>query len=348
MDAADRLRELSRRPIFVAPMAGGPSTPALVVAAAEAGALGFLAAGYKTVEAVRGEIDAVRSSTDGAFGVNVFVPQPPAADTGAVAAYLATLEVEAERLGTSVGEPSWDDDAWDAKLAALLAGAPPIVSFTFGCPAGDVVAAFHDRGALVAVTVTAAEEARAAASVGADCLCAQGSEAGAHRGTFANDDRAAQDRGLLTLLAELSRVTALPLIAAGGIGAPHDVADALRAGAVAVQAGTAFLRCPESGAHPVHKAALADPRFTTTAVTRAFSGRPARGLLNRFMLDHPDAPPAYPEINNATRPLRTAAANVGDPDRMSLWAGRGFRAASERPAGEIVERLAEGARRPSR
>jgi nitronate monooxygenase len=120
------------------------------------------------------------------------------------------------------------------------------------------------------------------------------------------------------------------------------VAAARAAGADAVQIGTAFLRCPESGAHPTYKAALADPRFTTTAVTRAFSGRPARGLLNGFMEDHPDAPPAYPEINNATRPLRAAAASAGNPDGMSLWAGTAFRKATDRPAGEVIEQLARG------
>jgi nitronate monooxygenase len=117
----------------------------------------------------------------------------------------------------------------------------------------------------------------------------------------------------------------------------------ITAGAVAAQCGTAFLRCPESGAHPLHKAALADPRYTTTTLTRAFSGRPARGLVNQFVLDHPDPPAAYPEINNATRPLRAAAAARGDTDRMSLWAGQGFRAATERPAGEVVAMLAAGA-----
>jgi nitronate monooxygenase len=116
-------------------------------------------------------------------------------------------------------------------------------------------------------------------------------------------------------------------------------AAALAAGAIAVQCGTAFLRCPESGAHPVHKAALASGQFTGTAMTRAFSGRPARGLVNQFIRDHPDAPAAYPEINNATRPLRAAAARQGDADRMSLWAGTGFRQATERPAAEIIDLL---------
>ncbi len=189
------------------------------------------------------------------------------------------------------------------------------------------------------MTVTSPAEAAEAASAGADCLCVQGPEAGAHRGTFANDDRPAAEPGLVPLMGEVRRVTDLPLIAAGGISGGSTVATALAAGATAVLCGTAFLRCPESGAHPAYKAALADPRFNQTAVTRAFSGRPARGLVNRFMRDHPAAPAAYPEINNATRPLRSAAAAAGDVERMSLWAGKGYRAAAACPAAEVVAAL---------
>jgi nitronate monooxygenase len=147
---------------------------------------------------------------------------------------------------------------------------------------------------------------------------------------------------LRRLLADVAAVTSLPLIAAGAIMGRQDVTSALAAGAVAVQCGTAFLRCPESGAHPLHKAALADPRFPGTAVTRSFTGRPARGLVNRFMLDHPDAPPGYPEVHFATRPLRAAAAAAGDTSRMNLWAGEGYRAATTRPAAEIVAMLTDG------
>jgi nitronate monooxygenase len=170
----------------------------------------------------------------------------------------------------------------------------------------------------------------------------QGYEAGAHRGTFSNDDAAGRDLGLLTLINEAAAVSDLPQFAAGGIMGPRQVTAVLAAGAVAAQCGTAFLRCPESGAHPVHKAALADSRFTATAVTRAFSGRPARGLVNRFMLVHADAPAAYPEINNATRPLRAAAGAKGDPQRMSLWAGQGYRAATDYPVAEVVDLLRGG------
>jgi nitronate monooxygenase len=148
---------------------------------------------------------------------------------------------------------------------------------------------------------------------------------------------------LRRLLADVAAVTSVPLIAAGAIMSRQDVTGALAGGAVAVQCGTAFLRCPESGAHPLHKAALADARFPGTQVTWAFTGRPARGLVNRFMLDHPDAPPGYPEVHFATRPLRSAAATAGDTSRMSLWAGEGYRAATTGPAAEVVAMLADGA-----
>jgi nitronate monooxygenase len=329
-----RLTDLLPHPVVVAPMAGGPTTAELVVAAARAGALGFLAAGYKTAEAMTAEIAAVRSATTEPFGVNVFVPGAPCADPAELRRYLDSLSAD----GT-IGNPSWDDDHYDAKIAALLADPPPVVSFTFGCPSADVVTALQRSDAAVVVTVTSADEAVAAAAAGADAVCAQGFEAGAHRGTFVNDDAPGRDLGLLSLVGAIAAVTGLPQIAAGGIMGPRQVNAVLAAGAVAAQCGTAFLRCPESGAHPLHKAALADPRYTATTLTRAFSGRPARGLVNRFILDHPGAPAAYPEINNATRPLRAAAAASGDPERMSLWAGQGYRSATTRPAGEIIELL---------
>ena len=202
-----------------------------------------------------------------------------------------------------------------------------------------MVTALQHAGATVIITVTSPDEAVAAASAGADAVCSQGFEAGAHRGTFVNDDAPGRDLGLLSLIGRSPPSPSLPQIAAGGIMGPRQVNAVLAAGALAAQCGTAFLRCPESGAHPLHKAALADPRYTATTLTRAFSGRPARGLVNRFILDHAGAPAAYPEINNATRPLRAAAAARGDPERMSLYAGQGYRSATTLPAGEIIERL---------
>jgi nitronate monooxygenase len=168
----------------------------------------------------------------------------------------------------------------------------------------------------------------------------QGTEAGAHSGTFTNDGSPDARPGLPDLLAEVAAATRLPVIAAGGLADAAGVAAMLNSGATAAALGTAFLRCPESGAHSLHKAALADPRFSSTAVTRAFSGRPARALVNQFLREHRDAPAGYPEINNATRPLRAGAAAAGDADRMSLYAGLGFRSASDRPAAEIIGELA--------
>jgi nitronate monooxygenase len=316
-------------------MAGGPSTSGLVAAAARAGAFGFLAGGYKTAAALGAEMDALRTAGTRDFGVNVFVPGAPAGDAAAVSAYVASLLVP----GGEAGEPEWDDDGWADKIALLLAGPPAVVSFTFGCPPPETIAGLRRGGALVAITVTSPGEAGQAAAAGADCLIVQGREAGAHSGTFTNDGTPDGRPALLDLLAEVADVR-LPLIGTGGIADAAGVAAALGTGAAAASVGTAFLRCPESGAHPLHKAALADPRLTATAVTRAFSGRPARALVNRFLLDHPDAPAGYPEINNATRPLRARAAAAGDPGGMSLYAGEGFRAAADRPAAEIVGQLA--------
>jgi nitronate monooxygenase len=342
MPAADRIRDLSRWPIVVSPMAGGPTGSALVIAAARAGALPFLAGANKTPTAMQAEVDAVRGATDAAFGVNVFVPGRPTAEAAALAAYLGSLEAEAAGLGAELGAAEWDDDGFDEKVECLLADPPPMVSFTFGCPPADTVRAFQSKGVVVVITVTTPDEAEAALRTGADSLCLQGSEAGGHRGAFANGEGVDQDYALLELLSRVRGQTDVPLIAAGGIAGPDEVATVLAAGAVAAQAGTAFLRCAESGANPAYRRALADPRFNSTAITRAFSGRRARGLVNQFMREHEGAPKAYPEINNATRPLRAAAAASGDPDRMSLYAGVNFRRAEARPAGEIVAQLAAG------
>ena len=327
-------------PIIQAPMAGGGSRPELTAAVCEAGGFGFLAAGYKTAPEMQSEIAATRRATSKPFGVNVFVPRRSVADPAAVANYLATLAPEATRLGVDIGEAIWEDDDWAAKLDALRTDPVPIVSFTFGCPAHHEMAALQQAGSLVVVTVTTPGEAEVAASAGADGLALQGAEAGGHRGSFGDPMGTESDIGLLALIGAVRSEVDLPLIAAGGIMEGRDVAAVLVAGAVAAALGTAFLRCPESGASPTHKAALADPRFTTTDITRAFSGRRARGLVNRFMTDHPDAPVAYPEINNATKALRRAAATAGDPEALHLWAGQGFRSSRDLPAGQIVREIA--------
>jgi nitronate monooxygenase len=311
-----------------------------VTAAAQAGALGFVAAGYQSAQGMRAQIRAVQAATPEPFGVNVFVPGSPAPDREELARYLSALRQDAADLGAEPGEATWDDDDWPAKIADLIAAPVPVVSFTFGCPGADVIASLRAVGSSVWVTVTDPAEAAVAVAAGADGLCVQGTEAGAHRGTFANATGTYPNAtGVLELVSAIHGQTSLPLVAAGGIMNGDGAAAALAAGATAVQCGTAFLRCPESGAHKAHKDALGDPRFTATAVTRSFSGRPARGLVNSFMLEHAAAPAAYPEVNNATRPLRAAAARARDADRMSLWAGEGFRSATSRPAGEVVELL---------
>lgn len=340
---AAKLSELMSCPIIQAPMAGGASGPALAAAVAETGALGFLAAGYKTAAALNAEIGQTRRLTSAPFGVNLFVPARQAVDETAVIAYRDRLIPEAERLGVCPGDPVSADDDWDGKLELLLADPVPVVSFTFGRPSRDVYEALRRRGSLVVVTVTAPYEAMAAADV-ADALCVQGAEAGGHRASFANEPSRDTDTPLRALLASVREVTGLPLIAAGGLADGAGIRAALAAGAVAVQLGTALLRTDESGAHPLHKAALAEPYAEATAVTRAFSGRPARGLVNRFVTRHSaHAPAAYPHVHHLTAPLRRAAAARGEPDGMALWAGQGFRSAESGPVAEILARLANGA-----
>jgi nitronate monooxygenase len=317
-------------PIVLAPMAGGPSTPELAVAVSEAGGLGFLAAGYRTAKALGDEIDAVRAATSAPFGVNLFVPGQPARNLEAVRAYVAAL-------GSGAGEPRYDDDGWEAKLAVLREARVPVASFTFGCPPAAVVGGLRAGGTEVWVTVTSVGEARLARDVGADVLVVQGVEAGGHRASF-RDGPEACELGLLALLRLLAASdVSLPLVATGGIADAAGVAAALAGGALAVQAGTAFLLAPEAGTHPAHRAALGGDR--PTGLTRAFTGRLARGIVNRFMSEHPDAPVAYPELHYATAPLRAAARERGDPDGFNLWAGQAHALAVERPAAETVRAL---------
>jgi nitronate monooxygenase len=340
--------EALRHPIVQAPLAGGPSTPELCLAVAEAGGLGFLAAGYRKAEDVAEEIRGVRERTGAPFGLNLFVPGPgpDEVDEQALRAYV-------ERLGPGAGEPRYDDDDWEAKLALVRDERVPVVSFVFGCPAAEQVAALREAGCEVWVTVTDPEEARLVVWAGADALVCQGVEAGGHRASFVDRD-GAEGLGLLALLRGVAAETELPLVAAGGLGDGAGVAAVLAAGASAAQLGSAFLLAPEAGTHPAYREALRGD--TPTALTRAFTGRQARGLMNRFMSEHPDAPVAYPQVHYAAAPLRAAARERGDAGGFNLWAGEAYRLAREEPAAEIVRRLAaeaaaaleaERARRPS-
>jgi nitronate monooxygenase len=328
-----------RHPIVLAPLAGGPSTPALAAAVSEAGGLGFLAAGYLGADALRDDIHALRERTTAPFGVNVFVPGSPEVDEEALRVYVERLRArESARYGVEPGEARFDDDDWDAKLRVLFAEKVPVVSFTFGCPSARVISTIAGAGSEVWVTVTDLEEARTAHAAGADALVLQGSEAGGHRASFVDRDGAEQ-LGILALTRLVARTIELPLIATGGLGDGPAVAAVLAAGAAAAQLGTAFLRAPEAGTHPAHKAALAAE--TGTALTRAFTGRLARGLVNRFLLDHDSAAPvAYPHIHHATAPIRAAARRAGDGGGFNLWTGQAHALAEDRPAPEIVARLA--------
>jgi nitronate monooxygenase len=270
------------------------------------------------------------------------MPQPATVDPSAVAVYAEQLAGEAAWYATDLGDPDGGgDDAYDAKVAILLENPVPMVSFTFGCPARSVLEAFTKAGTYTVVTVTSVTEALAAEQAGADALCVQGVEAGGHQGTHRDDpqtDRAGI--GLLTLVTLVRAAVELPVIAAGGLMRGSQIAAVLAAGANAAALGTAFLVTPESGADPLHKQAVTDPVFSRTELTRAFSGRPARGLLNRFMREHgPYAPPGYPQVHHLTAAVRKAAAAAGDPQGMALWAGQGHRLARELSAGGLIETL---------
>lgn len=370
-----------RRRVIQAPMAGGPSTPELAAAVADAGGLGFLAAGYLDAAAMVAQLAAVRELTDAPVGVNVFAPPADEADLvaaadGGLADYRRQLAPEARRLGVELPtETVVDDDDWRATLDALIADPVPVVSFTFGLPEPADVAALHAAGSQLVGTVTDEREAEDALARGMDALCVQGPEAGGHRGTHrvgADPD----DRPLLELVAAVADVVrssraspgstgqagpigspgspAVPLIAAGGLVDAADVAAVRRAGADAVQLGTAFLLTREAGTSTPHRRALREEREAVSArrpgrgttVTRAYTGRPARGLRTSFIDAHDAAAPAaYPQVHQLTKPLRAAAARAGDLERCHLWAGTGASRAGgeipeDAPAAEVVARIA--------
>lgn len=333
-------------PIVQAPMGGGPSTPALAAAVSGAGGPGFLAAGYKPPAEVRADIEGLRSllPDEAPFGMNVFAPPGHGAGAAEVVAYAETLSGETERSDTAAGEPRWDDDSYAEKLELLCAERVPVVSFTFGCPSGEDVDRLHGAGAAAWVTATTPDETRAAREAGADAVIVQGLEAGGHRGGF--DDSAPGELGLLALL-QLVRShvgDALPLVATGGLATGRAIAAVLAAGATAAQLGTAFMLCPEAATPPAHRDAIAQSG-AQTALTRAFTGRTARGIINRFQREHSgDAPSAYPEVHHLTAPLRAVARRRGDGDGFNLWAGQAHGLAEPVPAAELVARLADDAR----
>ncbi|MFC1413528.1 NAD(P)H-dependent flavin oxidoreductase [Streptacidiphilus sp. N1-12] len=328
-------------PVLAAPMAGGASTTALVAAAARSGGLGFVPAGYLDAQTLADRIAAVRAERI-PFGVNVFAPNPLPVDRAAFDAYAALLQAEADRHGLDLtaSAPVEDDDAFAQKIDQLTADPVPLVSFTFGIPARSVIAKLQRAGTLVAQTVTSLDEARAAAEDGADILVVQAAAAGGHSGTLTPRVPLSQVP-VADLVAMIHHAVDRPIIAAGGLATAADVAQTVAAGAQAAMVGTVLLRTDESGASAVHRAALADPEARETVLTRAFTGRPARALRNRFIdLFDRQAPYGYPALHHLTGPLRRAAAAAGDAGAVHLWAGTGYREARQEPAEQTLTRLA--------
>ncbi len=333
--------ELLEVPIVQAPMAGGPSTPALVAAVGGAGGLGFLGAGYLSPQRLSDDIDAVRRVFPGPFGVNVFVGGSSAAARPLVDAYAREIASEAALIEVAPGVPRFDDDDFDAKVDLLCDDPVAVVSFTFGLPRLDAVRRLSAAGSEIWITVTSPEEAVDAAALSPNALIVQGVEAGGHRGIFVDDD-SASDLTLLAALQLIAPVVECPLIAAGGLATGAAIAAVLVAGADAAQLGTAYLRCPEAGTSDVQRAATAT--MGRTVLTRAFSGRLARGIENRFHRDHAArAPRAYPEVHHLTAPLRAHGRATGDADLVNLWAGQTHQLARAVPAAQITRTLADEA-----
>lgn len=331
-------------PIIQAPMAGGATTPELVAAVSNAGALGSFAAATLSPAAMIEGVQKVRALTDRPFNVNLFVLEEPVLDEAGLAAAQARLQPYRAALGLPAAtRPAKLCENNRAQIAALLALAPPVVSFTFGLLDADTVAQFRQKGSIVIGTATTVAEARAWEAAGVDAICVQGIEAGGHRGTFLGDFEQA-GIGLMALIPQAARAVNVPLIAAGGIMDGKGVAAALILGAQAAQLGTAFLCCDEAGIHPGWKQRIPLTSDDGTRLTRVFSGKYARGIVTDFMQDlrpFEHEVPAYPIQNALTGEIRKAAAQQGRLELMSLWAGQGAGLARALPAAQLVQTLAD-------
>jgi nitronate monooxygenase len=333
-------------PIIQAPMGGGGSTPALAAAVANAGGLGSLAAAYLTRAQIGEAASEIRRRTNKPFNVNLFAGGWSATQGEGFdpAPMLAIMRRHHDALGLPPpAAPAPSADPFPAQFEAVLAARVPIFSFTFGIPAPAMMERLKAQGTTILGTATTVEEARRLAASGVDAIVTQGSEAGAHRGTFAGPFEAALIGGLALVPQIVDAVPGIPVIASGGIMDGRGIIAARALGAAAVQMGTAFLACDEAGIPEVYKAALTSASEDATKITRAFSGRPARGIVNTFMKDaEQDGGAAilpYPLQNALTRPMRNEAAKAGDAERLSLWAGQGARLARRLPAAELVRRL---------
>lgn len=333
-------------PIIQAPMAGGGSTPALAAAVSNAGGLGTLACAYSTPQQITEAIAVARRLTDRPFGVNLFAGGDGQGGAADPAPMLALLARHHDLLGLPAPAlPAEASIPFAAQLDAVLAARVPIFSFTFGIPGDDDLARLQGQGTVVIGTATTVAEARQIAAAGVDIVVAQGNEAGAHRGTFAAPFEAAMV-GTLALVPQVADAVSLPVVAAGGIMDGRGIVAAQALGAAGVQLGTAFLTCHEAGIPDTYKAAIRAAQAEQTAVTRAFSGRPARGIANAFMREVDQQAGnilPYPLQNALTRPLRNAAAARGDTRFLSLWAGQGAPLARDLPAADLVRQLAREA-----
>lgn len=331
-----------RHPLIQAPMAGGATPPELVAAVSNAGALGSFAAATLSPAAMREGVARVRQLTERPFNVNLFVLDEPAPSDDEVARAQARLDPLRAELGLPPGgRPARFCEDNRAQLETLIELAPPVVSFTFGLLDAATVARLHAAGSLVIGTATTVAEARAWEAVGADLICAQGCEAGGHRGTFLGDPQQASI-GLMALLPQVAAAVQVPVIAAGGLMDGRGIAASLLLGAQAAQLGTAFLCCPESGIPPIWKEAILAAGDDSTRLTRAFSGRYARGIANDFMrrfAAEEQQVPAYPVQNALTADIRQAATRQGRAEYLSLWAGQGAGMARALPAAELVRVL---------
>lgn len=331
-------------PILLAPMAGSGGTPELAAAVSNAGGLGAWGGAYAKPQDIVATIRRIRQLTQRAFNINLFAG---GYETDARIDPRPMLEIVSEahaRLGLPPPVlPPLPRDPFDEQFELILEERPPVFSFTFGIPSAPQIAALKARDIVVAGTATTVEEARRLQLAGVDAIVAQGSEAGAHRGTFAGPFEASLVP-LATLVRDIRSAVAVPVIASGGIMDGRDIVAATRLGAAAAQLGTAFLTCPESGAPAAYKRALLAAKKDTTVITRAFSGRPARGLTNAFiaMVDgEEDAILPFGQQNDLTRPMRTASGQRGIADFISLWAGQGVVRSREMPAAELVRTLIE-------
>jgi nitronate monooxygenase len=338
-------------PIVQAPMGGGATTAEMVAAVSNAGGLGSLAGGYLSPEKIGAEVEAIRARTKKPFGVNLFLFEPPRADAAQVKKALELLGPIRAELGLAAASaPAKFSEDPQAQFDALVEAGPPVASFTFGILTAKQMDALKARGTRVMGTATTVEEARAWEAAGADFICTQGSEAGAHRGTFLGDFEAALI-GTIALVPQVVDAVRVPVIAAGGIMDGRGIAAALVLGAAGAQLGTAFLLCPESGISAAWKDALRGARDggrgADTRVTRIYSGKAARGIVNEFMRRMSaveDEVPPYPIQNALTSGIRQAAAKANRPEFLSLFAGQGAAMCREMPAGELIAKLVEETR----